>query len=80
MILFALHTIPSSSNTSRFQFLFTDVLCGRGGGSNNHPGNEAFRELVNEVKLPYVNCPKREKVRIIICFACHYLYLNLCNF
>jgi len=38
-----------------------DVLCGRGGGSNNHPGNEAFRELVNEVKVPYVNCPKREK-------------------
>jgi hypothetical protein len=38
-----------------------DVLCGRGGGSNNHPGNEAFRVLVAEVKLPYVNCPKREK-------------------
>ncbi|KAL3817626.1 hypothetical protein ACHAXA_011714 [Cyclostephanos tholiformis] len=38
-----------------------DVLCGRGGGSNNHPGNESFRELVNEVKVPYVNCPKREK-------------------
>jgi hypothetical protein len=38
-----------------------DVLCGRGGGSNNHPGNESFRELVNEVKFPYVNCPKREK-------------------
>jgi len=36
-------------------------VCGRGGGSNNHPGNEAFRVLVNEVKLPYVNCPKREK-------------------
>lgn len=36
-------------------------VCGRGGGSNNHPGNESFRELVNEVKVPYVNCPKREK-------------------
>jgi hypothetical protein len=36
-------------------------VCGRGGGSNNHPGNEAFRLLVSEVKLPYVNCPKREK-------------------
>ena len=36
-------------------------MCGRGGGSNNHPGNESFRELVNEVKVPYVNCPKREK-------------------
>ena len=38
-----------------------DVLCGRGGGSNNHPGNESFRELVNEVKVPYVKCAKREK-------------------
>lgn len=38
-----------------------DVLCGRGGGSNNHPGNESFRELVNEVKVSYVNCPKRDK-------------------
>lgn len=37
------------------------AVCGRGGGSNNHPGNENFRELVNEVKFPYVNCPKREK-------------------
>ena len=36
-----------------------DVLCGRGGGSNNHPGNESFRELVNEVKVPYVKCAKR---------------------
>lgn len=37
------------------------AVCGRGGGSNNHLGNESFRELVNEVKMPYVNCPKREK-------------------
>ena len=38
-----------------------DVLCGRGGGSNNWPGNEAFRELVNRVKCDYLGCPKREK-------------------
>ena len=37
------------------------AVCGRGGGSNNHPGNECFRELVNEVKVSYVNCPKRDK-------------------
>lgn len=37
------------------------AVCGRGGGSNNHPGNEAFRELVSKVKVPYVNCPKRDK-------------------
>ena len=38
-----------------------DVLNGRGGASNNHPGNEAFRELVNKVKVDYLQCPKREK-------------------
>jgi hypothetical protein len=44
-----------------FNFAPSSAVCGRGGGSNNHPGNESFRELVNEVKVPYVNCPKREK-------------------
>ncbi|KAL3792111.1 hypothetical protein HJC23_013385 [Cyclotella cryptica] len=55
-------------NAHRLSYLSVDtskhyllLVCGRGGGSNNHPGNEAFRVLVNEVKLPYVNCPKREK-------------------
>ncbi len=38
-----------------------DVLSGRGGASNNHPGNEAFRQLVNKVKVDYLQCPKREK-------------------
>ena len=38
-----------------------DVLCGRGGGSNNWAGNEAYRELVNRVKCDYLSCPKREK-------------------
>jgi hypothetical protein len=38
-----------------------DVLCGRGGGSNNWSGNESFRELVNRVKCDYLGCPKREK-------------------
>lgn len=40
---------------------FAPTVCGRGGGSNNHPGNEAFRVLVNDVKIMYVNCSKREK-------------------
>jgi hypothetical protein len=31
----------------------TDVLCGRGGGINNHVGNIAFRELVNTEKYDY---------------------------
>ena len=46
-------------------FLYALILllevCGRGGGSNSHPGNESFRDLVNDVKVLYVSCPKREK-------------------
>jgi len=38
-----------------------DVLCGRGGGTNNHAGNESFRDLVNERKRTYLNSSKREK-------------------
>jgi hypothetical protein len=41
--------------------LFGTEVCGRGGGSNSHPGNESFRDLVNDVKVLYVSCPKREK-------------------
>ena len=38
-----------------------DVLCGRGGGTNNHIGNEKFRDLVNQKKRDYLNSSKREK-------------------
>lgn len=38
-----------------------DVLCGRGGGTNNHNGNEKFRELVNQQKVLYLHSSKRDK-------------------
>eukprot|EP00592_Proboscia_alata_P006110 CAMPEP_0194353872 /NCGR_PEP_ID=MMETSP0174-20130528/2081_1 /TAXON_ID=216777 /ORGANISM="Proboscia alata, Strain PI-D3" /LENGTH=718 /DNA_ID=CAMNT_0039122569 /DNA_START=236 /DNA_END=2392 /DNA_ORIENTATION=+ len=38
-----------------------DVLCGRGGGTNNHVGNERFRDFVNNNKRKYLNSSKREK-------------------
>lgn len=38
-----------------------DVLCGRGGGTNNHVGNENFRVLVTRKKRDYLNSSKREK-------------------
>ena len=41
-----------------------DVLSGRGGGTNNHPGNEKFRELVHSKKVLYVNSSKREKALV----------------
>jgi hypothetical protein len=30
-----------------------DVLCGRGGRSNHHPGNKRYRHVVSEMKLMY---------------------------
>lgn len=41
-----------------------DVLCGRGGGTNNHSGNERFRTLVNDNKRVYLQSSKREKPEV----------------
>eukprot|EP00543_Licmophora_paradoxa_P006760 CAMPEP_0202446432 /NCGR_PEP_ID=MMETSP1360-20130828/4913_1 /ASSEMBLY_ACC=CAM_ASM_000848 /TAXON_ID=515479 /ORGANISM="Licmophora paradoxa, Strain CCMP2313" /LENGTH=604 /DNA_ID=CAMNT_0049062893 /DNA_START=113 /DNA_END=1927 /DNA_ORIENTATION=- len=41
-----------------------DVLCGRGGGTNNHAGNIAFRKLVQEHKLRYLAASKMEKPQV----------------
>jgi hypothetical protein len=32
-----------------------DVLCGRGGRSNHHPGNKRYRQVVSEMKASYKN-------------------------
>lgn len=41
-----------------------DVLCGRGGGTNNHSGNVKFRKLVNEHKMRYFAAPKVDKPKV----------------
>lgn len=41
-----------------------DVLCGRGGQSNNHPGNEWFRRLVRSNRALYRSCPKHTKLLV----------------
>uniref|UniRef100_A0A7S2JRE5 DUF6824 domain-containing protein n=1 Tax=Leptocylindrus danicus TaxID=163516 RepID=A0A7S2JRE5_9STRA len=38
-----------------------DVLCGRGGGAQNHPGNVEYRALVAKNKKLYVILGKRDK-------------------
>ncbi|EED91415.1 predicted protein [Thalassiosira pseudonana CCMP1335] len=38
-----------------------DILCGRGGGTNAHPGNINFRRLVAEHKLRYLAASKSDK-------------------
>lgn len=41
-----------------------DVMCGRGGGTNNHPGNIKFRQLVNQHKLRYIAATKADKPKV----------------
>jgi hypothetical protein len=38
-----------------------DVLCGRGGATNSHPGNRSFRNLVKQYKDKYIKAKKKEK-------------------
>jgi predicted esterase YcpF (UPF0227 family) len=41
-----------------------DVLCGRGGGTNVHPGNRRFRDLVNANRRAYLKAKKNVKPTI----------------
>eukprot|EP00934_Nitzschia_sp_Nitz4_P003682 Nitzschia sp. Nitz4//scaffold141_size107518//87781//88335//NITZ4_004295-RA/size107518-processed-gene-0.92-mRNA-1//1//CDS//3329536345//3672//frame0 len=41
-----------------------DVLCGRGGATNNHPGNKKFRSIVAEHMDEYLQARKKEKATI----------------
>ena len=41
-----------------------DVLCGRGGATNNHTGNKRFRSIVAEYQDEYLTAKKKEKVLI----------------
>ena len=45
----------------------SDVLCGRGGLSNKHPGNRMFRRLVNANKPTYQKClnPAHKQLLVI---------------
>ena len=56
---------PTPSKPQQLYFIKTphdnDVLCGRGGGTNHHPGNKQYRKLVEDRKRDYVNSSKRGK-------------------
>jgi hypothetical protein len=41
-----------------------DVLCGRGGATNNHVGNQKFRAVVAEYQHEYLEARKKEKALI----------------
>merc|ERR1719183_3491411 len=56
----AIIDVPSAS-TREFAITNNDVLCGRGGLTNHHPGNILFRNLVKAKQPAYVRATKREK-------------------
>lgn len=53
-----------------------DVLCGRGGRSNHHPGNKRYRHVVSEMKMMYrrteAKTVKTDLSRAIVEHVCAY--------
>ena len=45
-------------------YLDTDILCGRGGGTNSHPGNKLFRHQINIHRRSYLKARKNDKPAI----------------
>jgi len=55
--------IPPSTEGIKF-YSRNDVLCGRGGGTNVHPGNRRFRDLINANRRAYLKSRKNDKPNI----------------
>ncbi|CAJ1934540.1 unnamed protein product [Cylindrotheca closterium] len=55
--------IPASSEGIS-TFADADVLSGRGGGTNVHPGNRTFRDLINTHRREYLKAKKNDKPAI----------------
>lgn len=58
-----LATIKASTEGIKF-YSRNDVLCGRGGGTNVHPGNRSFRDLINANRRAYLKARKNDKPAI----------------
>mmetsp|Transcript_25214 Transcript_25214/g.37135 ORF Transcript_25214/g.37135 Transcript_25214/m.37135 type:complete len:308 (+) Transcript_25214:94-1017(+) len=56
----------SSTQTSSSSIVVSenDVLCGRGGETNHHPGNVRYRTLVKSMQREYLDAKRRDKPRI----------------
>ncbi|KAL3934799.1 MAG: hypothetical protein SGARI_003234, partial [Bacillariaceae sp.] len=56
-------TLPPSTEGTR-EYHEHDVLSGRGGGTNVHPGNRDFRDLINKYRTIYLKAKKNDKPAI----------------
>jgi hypothetical protein len=71
---------PSVEGETPTMFIDTiqewDVLCGRGGRSNHHPGNKRYRHVVSEMKMMYrrseAKAIKTDLSRAIVEHCCNY--------
>lgn len=43
-----------------------DVLCGRGAPTNQHPGNQYFRDIISQFQLPYTAARRSRKPEIAL--------------
>ena len=57
--------IPPSSSTHTNKPHNNDVLCGRGGTINAHPGNEQYRKFVERKKRVYLTARFKREKRLI---------------
>ena len=57
-------TASTTAQESIIEITKDDVLFGRGGGTNRHPGNIYFRDLVSEQQPAYVQARKSDKTLI----------------
>mmetsp|Transcript_31873 Transcript_31873/g.45324 ORF Transcript_31873/g.45324 Transcript_31873/m.45324 type:complete len:282 (+) Transcript_31873:11-856(+) len=53
-----------SSQASTDTIMESDVLCGRGAGANNHPGNVSFRSMITKYHQAYVSARAIDKANI----------------
>lgn len=44
-----------ATSSGKCELSEVDVLCGRGGRSNHHPGNKRYRQVISEMKASYRN-------------------------
>lgn len=53
-----------------------DILCGRGGRTNNHPGNKRYRQVINDMRIMYqkteAKTVKTDLSRAIVEHCCSY--------
>lgn len=56
--------MPKSVSSDLSKISRNDVLCGRGGLTNHHPGNIFFRQLVRQRQEMYLRASKRDKASV----------------